>query len=326
MSELGGGQAGGFNTPYNPNLRANNRAQANTAIRRQAPVQEPNTQTDPQAPVTEQPEITTEVEQRRADTQRIQRQVHNDRTAQADSFSSREDAGNARADRVARHVNPEGVQDQQRQHRERLARNINQASVGLQKALDADKPEAAQDQQLASNAAQSQQSLDPDARARKDLNKKLKLIREKGNSQAQNFIRFVESRKGNDGLVDEETMELVNGYYENVQAETSRMTPTEMIDGDHARRFYADKISSDNVDELEAFEKGSVFALAPSMDRLNYVAKMKLSSSKSAVLREAPEYIRTTPEKVSPQQRVISLGIALIGEDTKWAEGSLAGV
>ena len=99
-----------------------------------------------------------------------------------------------------------------------------------------------------------------------------------------------------------------------------------MIDGYHARRFYADKISSDNVDELEAFEKGSVFALAPSMDRLNYVAKMKLSSSKSAVLREAPEYIRTTPEKVSPQQRVISLGIALIGEDTKWAEGSLAGV
>lgn len=346
MSELGGGQAGGFNSPYNPNLRANN-ANRQT-IRTTGPEQQAETNkatAAPTEPVTK-PELATEVLQRREDSQRIHKEVAENRSAQADSFNSREEAGNARSDRVSRFANhPFSVREQeQKQHRERLARNINNASVGLEKALEGEKPEAAQDQRLSSSAAQSKEDIDPDAKAKKEFQKKLNKILE-GGTEAEKFLRylgvkssssstltkidiqrFINSDKCAEVLSDDVVQELVTGYYENELKATRKMSPSAMIDGDHSQRFVQDKVAADNHKERRAIAIKKTFSLYKSPTGREYVDQISLPKNKNVVLMDAPVFKNQGETQQTRPERAICAGQKVDKEDTKWPPGCLVGV
>ncbi|MDA1020051.1 MAG: hypothetical protein O2962_00700 [Cyanobacteria bacterium] len=320
MSELGGGQAGGFNSPYNPNLRANNsNGQSIRKTAPQTPVETAPT-TEAATPTIDKQSIANEVVQRRLDSQRIHKQVEQNRSAEVDSYSSRTETGNTRTELVSRFTShPYNVRAQeQRQHRERLARNLNNASLGLEDAL-AEEGKAAEDQSLVSHLAQSAEDIDPDAKARKDLKKKRNDILRLGGPEAKPFIRFVDSQTI-DGLVNEEVQGLINGFHENVLKETTRMTPAEMVDGDHAMRFFADKIDPNNKEDMQALNTSLATAHGSSTALKQELYISRQMADRNRVRLKPKEFIQTEV-KVSKQERVIMMAASL--PSPKWPEGSL---
>lgn len=315
MPELGGGQAGGFNSPYRANLAndVNRQTIRITAPQLPAEIAEP---TEAATPVLDKQEIANEVLQRRLDSQRIHREVADNR-AEVDSYTSREEAGNARSDRVSRFTDhPFNIKEQeQRQHRERLARNLNEASVGLRKAIDGDVPE---DQHLVSHAAQSAEDIDPDAKARKDLDKKLKKIIERGGDKGKDFARFVESQKDAKGLLSDSIQELVDGYIETLRGDS--LTPAEMVDGEHSLRFIADKIDPNNVEEMQALRHSIATAHGSSTSLKSELYELRQLQDRNKVRIKPPE-MQLGEVELSNHERAIGLIVNL--PQPPWLNASL---
>ncbi len=289
MSDIGG-QAGGFNAPYTP-ARDTRVSQDQVASRQVSP--KPNAavqaETPVQAPEAEQQEIVNVVLQRRLDAQEIHKRVGEDRAKQADSFTrSGEDVGAARADQVSKFAGQVSDQTQRDQlNRQRLAQNLNNAQLG-QKAAGA-KINIADDHTVASQLSQSTEDLDPDAKAKKELNSKLKKIQERGGSKGKDFARFVESQANEKGLVSDSINELVNGFLETLRGDSQ--TPAEMITaGDEPLHAIRDKVDPRNIEEMQAMRSSLANSIATSAsERAELFAIRNLNKSTEKIAPPKPE-------------------------------------
>jgi hypothetical protein len=324
MSDIGG-QAGGFNTPYTP-VRDTRVAQDQTAIRQVSPKAAPDTQveTPALAPEAEQAEIVNVVLQRRLDAQEIHKRVGEDRAKQADSFTrSGEDTGAARAGQLSQFAGQVLDQNQREQlNRQRLAQNLNSAQLG-QKAAPGTSLDIADDQNLAANISQTAEDIDPDAKAKKELNTKLKKIQERGGSKGKDFVRFVESQKNDKGLLSDSITELVDGFLETLRGDSQ--TPSEMITaGEEPLHAIRDKVDPNNIEEMQAMRASLANSNATSAaERAELFAIRKLQSQGTE--RVAPPKPEMDVIKLSKHETAIrfissiNLGVASTPWDTSSA-------
>ncbi len=304
MSDIGG-QAGGFNTPYTP-ARDTRVAQDQTAIRQVTPKAAPETQAETQV-VSGEPdkqEIVNVVLQKRLDAQKIHQQVANDRSAQADSFTrSGEEASAGRGDKVSQFS--QQVSDQNRKdqlHRERLAQNLNGIQIG-QKLVNDKQRLGSGDQGLATQVSESAEDIDPDAKAKKELNSKLKKIQDRGGSKGKDFVRFVESQKNDKGLVSESISELVTGFLETLRGDAE--TPSEMIAlGNESIRMIRDKVDPNNTEEIQAIRTSLANSLGVSAAERAELLAIRNTKNKTAA-RLAPPRPEMDNVKLSKQEQAI---------------------
>ena len=323
MSDIGG-QAGNFNTPYTP-TRDTRVSQDQTAIRQVSPkVVDPDAQiaAQPQSPEAQQEEIVNVVLQRRLDAQEIHKRVGEDRAKQADSFTrSGEDTSTARANSVAGFAGQVLDQNQKDQlNRQRLAQNLNNAQIG-QKAPGV-KLDVADDQNLAAQVLQANENIDPDAKAKKELNSKLKKIQERGGSKGKDFARFVESQTNEKGLVSDSINELVDGFLETLRGDSQ--TPAEMITaGEEPLHAIRDKVDPNNIEEVQAMRTSLANSIATSAsERADLFAIRNLNKDTEKIVPPKPE---SDVIKLSKHEQAIRF-IASINfgtVETPWDSSSL---
>lgn len=322
MSDIGG-QAGSFNTSYNNN-RAANINRDNKVVATKTPSTPTQNKTSDVQTLNQEfnkLDLVNSVIQQQLDAQQIQDQVQRDRNTQVDSFQSSETAG---ANREETATNFSGQVSEQKYkentNRQQLAQMINHAQLGHSSASSI-KPSVEENPQLASKVSEqiSTENLDPDAKAKKDLNAKLKRIQDAGGPKGKDFVRFVSSQINEKGLVPDSILELVDGFLQTIKGNS--LTPAEMIKaGGDGLPIIAikDKIAASNKGEIQELRRSLAESIAVSgAERADLLTVRNLNKPKAKMAPPKPMF---SDAKLTKQEAAIGLIIAINNDSlaTPW--------
>ena len=258
MSGVGGQTGGGFSSPHIPTQNSGPKAANKSAAAIKTVGPKTATPTKQAKAEPKQEQVTEKVLDRKQANKQIHKQVARQR-AGSDSFQARTATGNSREaeQHGAKHagaVNKEKeLQKAKRQEFINRVQNSKLMGAKSSSSSEVSDPETPQKEQATAQVAQSQiESLDPDAKAKKKLEVKLKRIFDEGGDKGKGFIAFVR-REMAKGPLPEPIAELIDGFLETLRG-TALSASEMMIEGNEPLITLRGIVAADNIEEQVAMQ------------------------------------------------------------------------